>query len=202
MREGTTARWLVWMAVLAWPCWAAADEAMWDLLKGGGQVVLIRHAQTVPGAGDPPGMRLEDCGTQRNLSEQGRQDAATLGHEFRRRGVPVAQLLSSPWCRCLETARLAFRREPKVHKALSNPYGRAEHASGQVAQLKAVIARSLRNGAGDDSASTRGNMVLLTHGSTIHALTGVSPASGEMVVLSPQPDGGFRVAGRIDLPRR
>lgn len=197
MRHSTTATWLVWIAVLCWPSWAGADEAMWSLLQGGGQVVLIRHAQTVPGAGDPPGMRLEDCATQRNLSDQGRQDAAALGREFRRRAVPIGDLLSSPWCRCLETARLAFRREPRTHKALSNLYGRAEHADGQVTQLKSLISRRARNG--NDAA---GNLVLLTHGSTIHALTGVSPASGEMVVLSPQPDGGFRVAGRIDLARR
>lgn len=199
MLESTTAKWLAWMAVLVWPCTAGADEAMWALLKGGGRVALIRHAQTVAGVGDPPGMRLDDCGTQRNLSEQGRQDAVALGQEFRRRGVPVAQLLSSPWCRCLETARLAFRSEPKVHEALSNLYGRSEFAGSQVAQLKALIARGSRNGGAD---GPRGNMVLLTHGSTIHALSGVSPASGEVVVLSPQPDGGFRVAGRIGLPRR
>ena len=198
MHRSTTARWLFAIALLAWPCWAAAEEAVWALLKGGGHIVLIRHAQTGPGVGDPPGMRLEDCSTQRNLSDQGREDAVALGQEFRKRGVAIAELLSSPWCRCLETARLAFRREPDVHKALSNLDGRAEHAGRQVAQLKALIARGIRNG----GESRRGNLVLLTHGSTIHALTGVSPASGEMVVLSPQPDGGFRVAGRIDLPRR
>jgi broad specificity phosphatase PhoE len=198
MHRSATARWLFAIAFLAWPGWAAADEALWALLKGGGHVVLIRHAQTNPGVGDPPGMRLEDCSTQRNLSDQGREDAIALGQEFRRRGVSIAELLSSPWCRCLETARLAFRRDPEVHKALSNLYGRAEHAGRQVAQLNALIARGIRNG----GESRRGNLVLLTHGSTIHAVTGVSPASGEMVVLSRQSDGGFRVAGRIDLPRR
>jgi broad specificity phosphatase PhoE len=202
MHRSTTASWFFAIAVLALPCWAGADEAMWALLKGGGHVVLIRHAQTGPGAGDPPGMRLEDCSTQRNLSDQGREDAIALGQEFRKRGVAVAELLSSPWCRCRETARLAFRRDAEVHKALSNLYGRAEHAGRQVAQLKVLIARGIRNGNRNGGESRRGNLVLLTHGSTIHALTGVSPASGEMVVLSPQTDGGFRVAGRIDLPRR
>lgn len=200
MRHSTGAKWLIWVAVVAWPCWAAADEAVWSLLKGGGHVVLIRHAQTDPGTGDPPGMRLQDCATQRNLSDQGRQDAVALGNEFRKRVVPVGELLSSPWCRCLETARLAFRREPRVDKALGNLYGGAERAPSQVAQLKSLIARRMRNGNGGDTV--QGNLVMFTHGSTIHALTGVSPASGEMVVLSTQPGGAFQVVGRIDLPRR
>lgn len=90
------------------PAAAGADETLWDLLKGGGQVVVIRHASTVSGFGDPPGYRLDDCATQRNLSDQGREEAERIGAAFRGRGVPVESVLSSPWCRCLETARLAF----------------------------------------------------------------------------------------------
>lgn len=184
--------WLVWLGTVLPAPAAAADEALWSLLRGGGQVVLIRHALTDPGVGDPEGMRLDDCGTQRNLSEQGRRDAVALGEAFRGHGVPVDRLLSSPWCRCLETARLAFRREPVVEPALGNLFGRPERAPAQVAALRAMLARK----------PGRGTDVLLTHGSTIHALTGISPASAEMVVLTPQPDGGFRVAGRLALARR
>src|SRR6478752_9352840 len=93
---------------------ARADEALWRLLKAGGQVVLMRHAATTPGAGDPDGMVLHDCGTQRNLSDEGRAHARQVGEAFRARGVHVAQVLSSPWCRCLETARLAFSVNPEV----------------------------------------------------------------------------------------
>ena len=82
--------------------------------KAGGQVVLMRHAVTTPAVGDPDGMVLHDCRTQRNLSDEGRAHARQVGEAFRARGVPVAQLLSSPWCRCLETARLAFGVSPEV----------------------------------------------------------------------------------------
>ena len=90
---------------------ARADGALWALLGRGGHAVLLRHAVTDTGVGDPPGFRLGVCATQRNLSEQGRSDARRLGEELRARRVPVAGLLSSPWCRCLDTARLAFGRD-------------------------------------------------------------------------------------------
>jgi len=102
---------------------AGASEHLWTLLKDGGQVVLIRHAITTAGVGDPPGMRLDDSSTQRNLTDEGRRDARRLGDAFRARGLPVDRVLSSPWCRCLETARLAFRAaEP--WSPLSNLFGR------------------------------------------------------------------------------
>src|SRR6059058_1594518 len=92
---------------------APADEALWALLRGGGQVVLVRHALTDPGVGDPPGFDLDQCSTQRNLSEAGRREAEKLGQVLRAHDVPVAAVLTSPWCRCRETARLAFGREAK-----------------------------------------------------------------------------------------
>jgi len=94
--------------VLTAPTAAGADEEVWALLKGGGQVILIRHAITTPGVGDPPSMRVDDCSTQRNLTDEGRRDARRLGERFRAHGLVVDRVLSSPWCRCLETARLAF----------------------------------------------------------------------------------------------
>lgn len=174
------------------PAAAHADDALWSLLKGGGQVILIRHALTTPGVGDPPGFKVDDCATQRNLSDVGRADAVRLGEAFRARGVPVGELLSSPWCRCLETARLAFRQEARVQPALSNLFGRPENEARQIAQLKSLLARK----------PGTGNTVMVTHGSTILALTGVSPATGELVVLTPEGGGAFKVAGRIDLPAR
>jgi len=99
---------LLSMLVLAAPSRAAADDTLWELLRGGGQVVLMRHAVTTPGVGDPSGFRLDDCATQRNLTDAGRDDARRVGAAFRTRGAPVGRVLSSPWCRCLETARLAF----------------------------------------------------------------------------------------------
>lgn len=165
---------------------ARADEALWALLQAGGQVVLLRHAITEPGVGDPPGFRAGACSTQRNLSDQGRADARRLGEVLRQRRVPVARVLSSPWCRCLETARLVFGREADVERSLGNLFGRRELEAQQVAQLRKLVRRP-----------AGGNLFLVTHGSTTRALTGVSPGTGEMVVLTPQPGGGFGVAGRL-----
>src|SRR5688572_28986342 len=95
-------------ALLLLPLTAGADDALWALLKKGGQVVLIRHAVTTPGVGDPPGFTIQDCKTQRNLTAAGRKEAERLGAAFRQRAIPVGRVLSSPWCRCLETAKLAF----------------------------------------------------------------------------------------------
>lgn len=188
MKRKTLLRWLL---VLAFAAPAAADEAVWTLLRAGGQVVLLRHAATEPGVGDPPGFRLDDCGTQRNLSESGRDEARRLGEALRGRGVPAARLLSSPWCRCLETTQLVFgRAADAVEPALGNLFGRPERAAQQVARLREL----LRHGA------QGGNLFLVTHGSTTQALTGVAPATGELVVLTPLAGGGFRVAGRLGVP--
>jgi phosphohistidine phosphatase SixA len=170
------------------PLAARADEALWALLRSGGQVVLVRHAVTDPGVGDPPGFRLEDCGTQRNLSEPGRREAQRLGEMLRKRQVPVAQVLTSPWCRCRDTTRIAFGREGVPEPALGNLFGRRQEEAHQVAALRKLV-----------RAPARGNLFMVTHGSTTYALTGVSPGTAEMVVLTPQPGGEFRVAGRIPL---
>ena len=77
-------------------------------------MVLIRHAITTPGVGDPPGFRLEDCSTQRNLTDAGRAHARRIGEEWRARKISIGRLVSSPWCRCLETAELAFKRKPET----------------------------------------------------------------------------------------
>jgi phosphohistidine phosphatase SixA len=71
-------------------------------------VILLRHAITMPGVGDLAGMRLDDCSTQRNLTDEGRCHAGRVGGAFRACGVTVDRVLSSPWRRCQETARLAF----------------------------------------------------------------------------------------------
>lgn len=167
---------------------ARADEALWSLLRGGGQVVMVRHGLTDPGVGDPPGMALDDCRTQRNLNDQGRREVQRLGEALRARGVPIGRVASSPWCRCLETARLAFGRPAQVEPALGNLFGRPEREPEQLAQLRRLLQR--REG---------GNVFWVTHGSTTRALTGVSPGTAEMVVLTPQGDGGFRVAGRLSV---
>jgi broad specificity phosphatase PhoE len=165
---------------------ARASDQIWTLLKDGGHVVLMRHAITTPGVGDPPGMRLDDCHTQRNLTDDGRRHARQIGEAFRARGVVVDRVLTSPWCRCLETARLAFGAA-EVSSPLGNLYGRPENRTHQVGELTALVGERRRGG----------NLVLVSHGSTILALTGVSLDSGEMVAVTPQGEGRFTVIGRF-----
>ena len=168
------------------PAEAANGDRLWALLKGGGQIVLIRHASTVPGVGDPPGFRVEDCATQRNLSEAGREEARRIGAAFRERGIPVGEVLSSRWCRCLETARLAFgRAEP--WPPLDSFFDDRAREPIQTSAVRAVLAEPISGG----------TLVLVTHQVNITALTGIGPAAGEMVVLTRQPDGSVSIVGRV-----
>jgi phosphohistidine phosphatase SixA len=164
----------------------AADEALWELLRGGGQIILMRHATTTPGVGDPPGFRPDDCATQRNLSEAGRQESRRIGAVFQDRGIPVGRVLSSRWCRCMETARLAF--------------GRAEHWAALDSNFEDRSREGERTAAIRTRASQRvenGNLILVTHGANIVPVTGSPPAPGEFFILTPEGDGRFRVAGRL-----
>lgn len=164
----------------------AADEGLWALLRGGGQVVLMRHATTTPGVGDPPGFRPADCPTQRNLTEAGRDEARRVGAAFRSRGIPVGRVLSSHWCRCLETARLAFGSVEPWEPLDSIFEDRAREPERT---------RAVRRLAGE--RPVEGNLVLVTHGANILALTGIHPAPGEFLMLIPETSGRFSVAGRM-----
>jgi broad specificity phosphatase PhoE len=164
---------LVLLCALSLPAFAASDDAFWELLRQGGKVVLIRHAQTGPGIGDPPGFVLGDCRTQRNLSAQGRADAARIGEQFRQRGIPVAEVLSSRWCRCVDTAKLAFGKVRTATMLDSMFNDRERSDEEKVRELFAWLARR---------PAATGNLVLVTHAQNISTLTGESAGSGEMVV--------------------
>jgi broad specificity phosphatase PhoE len=179
---------LVLVLALIAPQTALAVDELWDLLRGGGQVVLIRHTLTTPGSGDPDGMRLEDCSTQRNLSEEGREHARRIGEAFRLHRIPVDRVLTSPWCRCVETASLAFSKA-EILPALGNLFGRPERRQKQVDQLTPLVGERRKGG----------NLVLVTHGSTILALTRIPVNMGEIVVLTPQGEGRFALAGRFGV---
>jgi phosphohistidine phosphatase SixA len=165
-----------------------AEQAPWSLIRAPGHAVLMRHSDA-PGSGgygDPPGFRLEDCATQRNLSDEGRAHAHRTGEALRRNGVTFDRVLTSAWCRCRETARLAVGIDAEPMEALSNLVGRQQHAASQVAALKAFLAEL---GPGRRA-------LLVTHGIVINALTGVSPAPGEMVIVQAGAGGEPKVVGR------
>jgi phosphohistidine phosphatase SixA len=169
---------------------AQANDAVWQALAAGGKVVMIRHAVTTSGVGDPAGMRLDDCSTQRNLTDEGRRHAREVGEAFRSRSITVDRVLSSPWCRCVETARLAFGAAER-EASLGNLFGRHDQSGWQVKAMRELVA----------GHRGPGNLVMVSHGSTISALTGVSPAPAELVVLAPGADGSFRIVGRATAHR-
>ncbi|HEX6828188.1 MAG TPA: histidine phosphatase family protein [Burkholderiales bacterium] len=166
---------------------AGATEPLWQALRAGGHVVLIRHATTEPGTGDPSGFRLDDCATQRNLSQQGREEARRIGEVMRSREIPVGEVLSSQWCRCLETARLAFGRV-ESWPALNSNFNDATHpAAEKNREVRARLSERPRSG----------NLVLVTHNFNIRDLTGEIAAQGELVVVAPLGAGNFRVLGKL-----
>lgn len=165
---------------------ASSSEAAWQALREGGAVALFRHARA-PGTGDPPGFRLEDCATQRNLSAEGREQARGIGEQFRAWGIPVVRVLSSRWCRSLDTARLAFGSQVEPFPPLDSFFSERK---GREAQTRAV--RELVEGWRSD-----GVLALVTHQVNITALTGIFPAEGEAVVLRPRAGAGFDIVGRI-----
>jgi broad specificity phosphatase PhoE len=165
------------------------DATPWDSLRGGGHVLLMRHALTDPGIGDPPGFVLGQCATQRNLSAPGRRHAEALGEAIRTHGTPVGPVWSSRWCRCLDTARLTFGRVEAA--PMLDSMFRDDDAAVQ-AKLTQVRARL---------AGWRGreNAALVTHDVNIRALTGEAVAPGEILVLRVA-GGKLLVTGRIGSP--
>lgn len=183
-----TALVLLAIILLPGPVLAETREALLAGLARGGHAILMRHAEA-PGVGDPTGFRLDDCATQRNLNEAGRAFSRRFGEELRRAGLARARVISSAWCRCLETARLlGFGPVEPGGEALNSFFETPENRARSTAALRELIARLPRDG----------TAVLVTHQVNVTALTGVYPGSGEAVVLRLLADGGYAVAGRLE----
>ncbi len=167
---------------------AQATDAVWDALRAPGSVVVLRHSYA-PGGFDPPDARLDDCSTQRNLDEQGRAQAVRVGEAFKRNGIEVGKILSSPRCRCLDTARLAFGRV-EAWNVLQGSLNDEDLRRRLVGQIKDVIAAH-RDGP---------PLVLVTHGSVVSELTGLNIRMGAFVVLRRGADGRHTVVGDLYIP--
>ena len=169
---------------------AGAGEAeAWTALRAGRHVALMRHADAPGGFGDPPGFRIDDCATQRNLSAKGRADASRIGARLRSEGIAVERLLSSPWCRCMDTATLLELGPVEAHSTFGNVVVLSDQRESLTAGARAVI----------DSWTGSGILLVVTHGANIWALTGISPASGEIVVVQSGSGGGSKPVGRLIL---
>lgn len=158
-------------------------------LQTGGCALLMRHAATEPGIGDPPGNRLDACSSQRNLSPAGREQARRAGVWLAQRGVAFDSVFSSRWCRCVDTASLMFPGQPvEVLEALNSFFDDGSPRERQTAALRSWL--------GTLEGSRR--VALVTHQVNVLALTGDNLAMGGAVVVQPDRRGGVRSVGRID----
>ena len=169
----------VWttLAASSWLTWPASTraQAMLDMaavLRTGGCVVLLRHAQTEPGIGDPPNFRLDQCSTQRNLSNDGRLQAQRIGQWFKNRNLQASAVQSSEWCRCKDTADTAFGTYT-VLPALASTFENNAAQAGQTQTLRTLL-KAVRPGQFE---------VWVSHQVNITALTGEAPVMGEAFVV-------------------
>lgn len=168
---------------------ASSKAKIWSVLQQGrGYVVIMRHA-LAPGIGDPVDFRLNDCSTQRNLSKAGRQQAMRTGKAFKTKNIQVSRVLSSQWCRCLETAKLMNLGAVEPFPPLNSFFNNYKTQSQQTAQLRQFIV---------NNRNTPGVVVMITHEVNITALTSdIYPQSGESVVLRANDNNKIEVVGQI-----
>ena len=159
-------------------------DNLWSALKSGNHIVLIRHA-LAPGYSDPDYFDVKDCKTQRNLNDEGRYQSKKIGNLFRSNGIGKAAVYSSQWCRCLDTARLLGLDEVFELPSLNSFF---EHSEREQSQTERMM-RWIQNAPLDIPT------VLVSHQVNITALTGYSPASGEIIFLRRSTDGSLSVIG-------
>lgn len=172
----------------------ARELAIWDQIQGTnpkGYVLLMRHA-LAPGVGDPENFKVSDCSTQRNLSDEGRQDARDIGQWLQRREVKIFRVESSRWCRAKETAQLLNIGTVRLNRNLDSLFTQAELATHpQTLNIKKRI-QSHRN--------TRGILVFVGHFVNFEAAVGVALDSGEGVLVRATPQGSMQVLGYTPIP--
>jgi phosphohistidine phosphatase SixA len=151
-----------------------SSENSWQHAREGNKILLIRHS-LAPGGGDPPGFKINDCKTQRNLNQVGINQSKKIGKLFKKNKISIEQVLSSQGCRCKDTAKYAFGKF-KVFKALNSTFQvpNDKNEPKQLKEIKSFIKKW--NGKGK-------NLVLITHYSIITAMVNATPLSGEIVII-------------------
>jgi phosphohistidine phosphatase SixA len=170
----------------ALPAGAVRAASHWAALQPG-TVVLFRHA-LAPGTGDPARFKLGDCSSQRNLNDAGRAQAVRIGAQLREHRIVVGKVLSSQWCRALDTARLAFPGFNDDDATFDSFFNDAERSDAQTAAALQLI----------NAWRGPGVLVVISHQVNITALTGIFPGSGEGVIIKPAPSSAsLDIVGRV-----
>ena len=163
-----------------------ADETLWAKLAEGGKVVLMRHGSLKTGRGNGNSLlRDPSCKQERNLSDEGRKEAKTIGERFRARNIPIEAVRYSPYCRTADTAKIAFGNGSEVaYLSLFEVLGPQE-AAAQTAELNQVIG----------SYAGKGNLVLVTHEPNINAVSFEMMKNSDFLVLQPKGGSEFEELG-------
>ena len=161
------------------------NDELIDNLKSGGHLIFIRHAYA-PGGGDPDNFDINDCSTQRNLNDLGREQSNKIGNFFKRNQIPIDLVISSEWCRCKETASIAFKNFET--KNFLNSFYSAKFEKNRKSQMK-----NLKKYV--DSWNKNKNLVFVTHYVVILEALDYAPNSGEIVIA----DTKFKKIGNIEI---
>lgn len=180
---------LLLLLLLTLPLTSEADGSAWALWREGKAILIMRHT-LAPGTGDPAGFVLEDCSTQRNLNNEGQQQAKRWGQLLRDKYSADITVYSSQWCRCLDTARLMGLTPPTPLPALNSFF--AGRGDGNK-QTQALLQRF-------STAQTAQPTVLVTHQVNFTALTGIFPRSGEAAIIALPLTQPAKVLARIKSP--
>ena len=167
----------------------ADDDSAWRALAAPGTVAVMRHA-LAPGFSDPEKFDVNDCTTQRNLNEAGRDQARRIGAALRSRGLTFDKVYSSEWCRCQETAALLGIGPVTPLPALNSFFDNRGSEPQQTAYIRTFLAKN----------ASRQKLFLVTHQVNIWALAVHGTDSGEIIVVKPNPDGEMTYLGSILIP--
>ena len=170
---------------LTTPIKADLNKNLLNQLEEGEKLIFIRHAYA-PGSGDPSNFNLNDCSTQRNLSKEGRKQSKYIGEFFRENNIKIDKVLSSEWCRCKETAKIAF--EDFSTNSFLNSFYSSKYAKNKNKQIKALN-NYIKKFKSDK------NLILITHYVLISEVLNYAPSSGEIVVS----DRNFNMIGTIEI---
>jgi broad specificity phosphatase PhoE len=188
--KGIIFSWLLFVVgVFSVPISAASENELVAQMQSGNAVLMIRHA-LAPGIGDPEEFDINDCSTQRNLDNAGREQAQAIGQWLRDHGIKNVKLFSSQWCRCMDTARLMGMGEVTPLPALNSFFESPQDREPNLSALRQFIQNKSKPGE---------LIIMVTHQVTISGITGNWTDSGHGKLVRPGNDGKIKLLGELDF---